>query len=131
MKNISSISRTNWLRCSSVINCASELNALVRVKDTATRRKLLKSFSDCVISAISEISLNCLNGKIPLSKREFQNLTKYRSVLRQLSNKSIKTQRKRSILNQKGGFLQFLIPPALGLISTVVANYLNKKIQNE
>jgi len=131
MKNISPISRTNWLRCSSVINCASELNALVKVEDTKTKRKLIKSFNDCVINAISEISLNCLNGKIPLSKREFQNLSKYRSVLRLLSNKSIKIQRKRSILNQKGGFLQFLIPPALGLISTVVANYLNKKIQNE
>ena len=127
MKNITSISRTNWLKCSSIINCADELNSLVRIKDKKAKKELLLKFNDCVINAISEIALNCLNGKIPLTKRQFHLLSKSQNILRKLTSKRLNNNIKRKILIQSGGFLPYLIHPAISLISAVVSRLIREK----
>ena len=112
-----------YLKFNKVLNCAKELDVLVKEKDITKRAQLLKNFEDCVINAISEIAKNCLSGNIPLTKEDFDKLTKYHIILRKLSQKSPVKRRKKLIV-QSGGFIDTLIPSALCLITSVVKGLL-------
>ena len=88
---------------------------------------MISDLKACVVDAISEIAANCLNGNIPLKNCEFNKLSKYKNVLRKLQKRtSVNTRRK--LLRQSGGFLQFLLPPALSFIASILASYVKKKI---
>lgn len=82
-----------------------------------------------MINAISEIAQNCLQGNIPLKKCEFKRLAAYKQVLRRLQKRT-KVKTRRAILNQSGGFLQLLIPPALSFIASILGAYVEKKIRD-
>jgi len=110
-----------------VLKCAKELENLAKVKDFKNKKVLIKNAEDCVIDAISEIALNCLNGQIPLRDCDFKSLIKYQTVLRKISKIGPVNKRKR-LISQTGGFLNLLIPPALSLIASVVGGYLSKRL---
>jgi hypothetical protein len=89
---------------------------------------LILDAEKCVIDAISEIAKNCLAGNINLKRCDFQKLSKYQNILRQISKKST-VKRRKQILQQKGGFLSLLIPPALSLIASVVGDLIGSKLK--
>ena len=117
-----------YLKFDQVLKCAKELDELSNVKDKVQRKLLIKNAENCVIDAISEIAKNCLAGNIPLKSCDFKKLSKYQKLLRQISRKSSNTKRRKTI-EQSGGFLNLLIPPALTLIASVVSDVISKKIQ--
>src|SRR5260370_15537501 len=127
MKN-NKASIINYLKFDRVVKCSKELDRIAKAKTPSERKILLSNAKDCVIDAISEIAKNCLSGNIPLSLCDFKNLEKYKKVLRFLSSQTpINKRRKICASPQTGGFLPFLIPPALSLLATVLGNYINKK----
>src|SRR5260370_20972766 len=121
------LSILKYLKFDKVLNCASELEKLANIKDIKKRKLLIKNAEECVIDAISEIALNCLNGKIPLRDCNFKSLSKYQFILRKISKIDSVNKRKK-LISQTGGFLSLLIPPALSLISSVVGGYISKRL---
>ena len=109
----------NYLKFNKVLKCTLELDKLVKEKNPQERIKLLKEVKDCVIDSISEIARNCLNGNIPLSKEDFNNLTKYQHILRLIS-KPTSVEKRRKIIQKGSGFIDVLIPAALILITTII-----------
>jgi hypothetical protein len=115
-----------YLKFSNILNCLRELEELssANIKE---RKRLLSTFNDCVIDAISELALNCLKGNIPLKSCDFKKLKKYQNILRIISQPNKVTTR-RNILIQKGGFLNILVGPALSLLAALVGEYIGKRI---
>ena len=74
-----------------------------------------KDFLDCV----SECAKNLLVGNVPLTNRQKTRLRHSRNDLRALSAKKTASRKKRRIL-QKGGFLNALLPPLLGVLSSLL-----------
>ena len=113
-----------YLKFNKVLKCAKELDELVNEKNPIERNKLITKVKDCVIDAISEIAKNCLEGNIPLSEENFNNLKKYQSILRLIS-KNIPVKKRRNLIVQKGGFIDLLIPAALCLITVLIKELIN------
>ena len=84
------------------------------------RRKLLVQGGKGLQVCLRECALNVLRGNVPLSKRQFQKLKRYKNDLRHLSKKSTR-KTKRIQIEQRGGFLPSLLIPILGsLVGAVV-----------
>lgn len=107
--------------------CESDLRKIFKVKNSRERNKLIESVKNCVINAISEISLNCLKGNIPLSECNYNKLKRYKKVLRTLAKHTFPIYKKRILIKQKGGFLNILIPAALSLLISAVQNRIRNK----
>ena len=118
-----------YVKFSNIIDCLEELNNILKEKRIQNRKKLITSVNNCVIDAISEISLNCLKNKFPLEKTAYNKLFRHREALRKLSNKKLSNKIRRKILIQKGGFLPLLIEPALSFIGAIVVEYLSNQIK--
>lgn len=118
---------SKYLKYKKVLKCSKELNNLLKAKNQETLNNLIKSAKVCVIDAISEIAKNCLYGNIPLNNCDFQALSKYQNILRELSRKSTSSKRK-NIINQNGGFLKLLIAPALSYILPKAFKFIKKQI---
>ena len=94
------------------------LKRITKLGDKAKRhyvRKCNKEFLDC----ISECAKNVLNGNVPLTDRQKTRLRRRSNDLRALSVKKTSLRKKRRIL-QKGGFLTALLPPVLGILSSLL-----------
>ena len=115
-----------YLKFRNVLKCTIELDKLVKEKNTTERIKLLKEVKDCVIDAISEIAKNCLVGNIPLTKEDFDKLSKYQNILRLISKPSTVEKRRNIIIQRGGGFIDTLIPAALILITYIINNLIEK-----
>ena len=89
-------------------------------------KRFLKQPDPHLLKAISECSKNILAGNINLTEEEFNKLKKYRSHLRHLTNKKTSLKKKRELI-QKGGFLQALIAPLIGLLGSVISGVIAKK----
>ena len=116
----------NYLKFNKVLKCAVELDKLVKEKDPKNRVNLIKEVKDCVIDAISEIAKNCLAGNIPLSKEDFNNLSKYQHILRLISKPS-PIERRRKFIQRGAGFLDTLLPAALILITYIINEITDEK----
>ena len=108
--------------------CKEDLIKLSKVKSVKERNKLIKDIKNCVIDAISEISSNCLLGNIPLTNCNYKKLQKYKNTLRALSTKNISRIKKRKLIQQKGGFLNILLPPVLTLLATAIGNIIDRRL---
>ena len=98
-----------------------EFLKLLAESKTPKRRKLLTNWaSKHDIDAVSEISLNTLNGNIELTPKLFKKLKKYQNVLRVLASKKTTLEKKRRVTKQSGGFLPLLIPAAIGAIANIL-----------
>ena len=111
-----------------ILNCANELDALLKNKNIKNFKKAVERLEDCVLRAIAEIAHNCLRGNIPLNKCQFKKLQKHQSLLRNISaNSSVQFIRKK-LKGQKGQqLLSVLLPSALSFLFSVVGPYLEKK----
>ena len=93
------------------------LKRIAKLGDKVKRdyvRKCDKEFLDC----ISECAKNVVKGNVPLTNRQKTRLRRSRNELRALSVKKTSLRKKRRIL-QKGGFLTALLPPVLGILSSL------------
>ena len=95
------------------------LKRIAKLGDKAKRdyvRKCDKDFLYC----ISQCAKNILKGNVPLTDRQKTRLRRGRNDLRALSVKKTSLRKKRRIL-QKGGFLTALLPPLIGVLTSLFA----------
>lgn len=85
------------------------------------RNSIIQKGSKDFIESIIECIDNLLQNNIPLSESEFEKVSKYKSTLRKLVKKSSLVDKKK-LLTQRGGFLQFLLPAAVSIISSLVSD---------
>ena len=99
---------------------------MARTRSARKRRLLLQKCNKCIYIAISEIARNTINGNISLSEKRKYNLKRYKESIRELARKNISLNRRKKIINQKGGFLPGLLIPAISLIANIAARKLIK-----
>jgi hypothetical protein len=85
------------------------------------RIKILKEGNKDFILCICECILNTLNGNIKYPPKVFEKLKKNKYVLRKI-NKIKKVKEKKDFLIQKGGFLHYLLPAAISVITSLIEN---------
>ncbi len=101
---------------------AHTLLSLHKCKPTQ-RKAMLSSVGNDIIKALSEASYNTLRGNIPLSSAQFRRLKKHKQMMRTMAHKSISLREKRRLLvNQKGGFLPALIPILASTVGGILGN---------
>ena len=83
------------------------------------RHKIIKNNDHSLIHCICECVHNVLNGKVSIKEKELKKLTKYKTVLRKL-NKPDTIKHKKKLIIQSGGFLQYLIPLVIPLITSLI-----------
>ena len=97
------------------------LSLLSRAKTKNEIEQLLKVCTKDFILLISEVALNVLNGRIPLSEGQTRELSKHRHTIRFLRNKRTSPKRRKArLLTGKG--LGFLFPALFPLIAGVLSN---------
>ena len=96
--------------------------------DKRYKKAIINSADKSLIRAICELSLNLLAGNIDLDKNSFEELKKYKKVLRKLvtKQKSKSLSSKKKLVIQNGGFLQYLIPAVIGGISTIIGDLISR-----
>ena len=109
-----------------IFKCKNEIYNIGKTKTKRERSNLLKNFDNCVITAIAEISKNCLLGNIPLSKCNYNKIKKYKNDIRKIASKRTTLKKRRNLIVQKGGFLNILIPTVLSLLANVIEKRLSK-----
>ena len=113
---------------------SSQKNILSLLGDPQVNYKLKKnliSASDSkTINKICEIILNVLNKNIPLPAESFKNLKPFAFSCRKILNKKTSNKQRKNIIIkkgiQKGGFLQYIIAPLLGLLGETIASFFKK-----
>lgn len=82
----------------------------------AVIKAVLKGASPDLIHALCECSLNILKGHVQLTPAQKKRLSRHKQNLRVLAKKTTSVKHRKQIL-QKGGFLQALLNPVLGIVS--------------
>lgn len=85
------------------------------------RNSIIQKGSKDFINSIIECVDNLLQDNIPLGQSEFKKVAKYKSTLRKLVKRSPLAEKKK-LLIQRGGFLEYLIPAAVSVISSLISN---------
>ena len=88
------------------------------------RKAILKNADKELIQVICHCVFNMLRGNINLSAFEKQKLKGYKKVLRNMVQKTTFKDKKK-MLEQSGGFLQFLIPAAITGISSIISSIIS------
>ena len=83
-------------------------------------KAVLKGASPDLIRALSECSLNVLNGRIPLTQNQMRQLRRHKQTIRALASRKTSVKRRKQLL-QKGGFLGALIKPVLGVLGGLLS----------
>jgi hypothetical protein len=93
----------------------------------ANQNDIIKRAKAPLINKICECILNILNGKVKISKEDYDKLIPYKKTFRKLLEKKIKLTQKKKLIIQKGGFLQIILP----LITAAVDLFSNLFKKNE
>ena len=83
------------------------------------RKAIISNADKGLITALCECVYNVLQGNIKVDEKTLQILHKYRLAIRKLCKKSC-LKKKKKILVQKGGFLQYLLPLVLSTLPTLL-----------
>jgi hypothetical protein len=109
-----------------LIKSQFEIIKILATSNKKYRKAIIASADQKLVTALAEIVLNLLAGNIKISEKDHSDLKKYKYVLRQLiQNKNVVKRKK--ILVQQGGFLQFLLPAVITGISNIIASAINNK----
>ena len=103
------------------------LNLLAKSRSAKRRKQIIDVARPEDISAVSECALNLLKNNIPLSDKNFKKFYKCKHNIRNLARKRTSLKKKKLIIHQKGGFLQYLIPLAIASITELVKKIKEKK----
>ena len=85
------------------------------------RRFILQNSDKKLIKAIRECLHNFLKGNIKVTPDEMKKLKKYKNSIRLLAGENC-FKKNKQILVQSGGFLPFIIPVAIEVISSIIKN---------
>ncbi len=86
------------------------------------RRVILQSASDQLILTLCEIALNVLRGTIPLNNAQFRRLKKRKEEIKYAASKKINVEKKKRMINQRGGFLLPLLSVAIPFITSLITS---------
>jgi len=89
------------------------------------RNICIKKADKFLIKTLNECVINTLNGKIKLSAKQHKKLNNFKYLLRKFIKNKNRTEKKK-ILIQQGGFLQYILPGAVTLITTLLEKYLKQ-----
>jgi hypothetical protein len=89
------------------------------------REAIVENADRDLIECICMCAFNILEGNINLTEQEKSNLKKYKHAIRKLTMRS-NLKKKKKILLQSGGFLQFLIPAAITGLSSIISSLISK-----
>lgn len=92
------------------------LYLLSKANNKKRRINLIDAADSKEIRAVSECIHNILSGNVSVTKKQIDNLRRYRHALRTLSSRCFPMKKKKEILKQKGGFLGALLPIALSAV---------------
>lgn len=97
------------------------LRTLSQAKCPKTRRRILASATPPQIRALQEIAFNARSRNFPLKQSDVTKLIKgrYRRPIYEAGKKG-NVETKRKLFMQHGGFLQYLIPVALGALANLL-----------
>ena len=94
------------------------------------KKNLISGSDSNTINKICEIILNVLNKNIPIPAENLKHLKPYALSCRKILNKRTSNKQRKNIIIkkgiQKGGFLQYIIAPLLGLLGETIANFFKK-----
>jgi hypothetical protein len=109
-------------------NILSQKNLLKELaKPKSPYKKLILQKADSkLIQAICESVYNILDGNVPLSSKNKQDLFKYKNLLRKLVQKS-SLKDKKKLLVQSGGALPAILPLVISSLASIVGSYLAAK----
>ena len=101
---------------------------MLKSKDETQIKKIVKSFPNHIINAISEVISNGICGNIPLNKSDIEKLKPFRRLMKSLSNKTVKVgERKKLMISKKGGsLLSIIIPLAATAITSLISRFSKK-----
>ena len=85
------------------------------------RTAVIENSTRDLILALCEVIHNVLIGSVKLKPAEIKKLSRYRHTLAKLTKKSTSVKDKKVLINQQGGFLLTLLPPAIALLTTLLA----------
>ena len=105
-------------------NRVKKHGALLRYLSKAkpsTCKSIIKTCDKELINVLCECALNVLNGNVRLNPTQRKRLVRYKNGLRAITVKKTALQKKKDLL-QKGGFLQALLSPILGILGNLVGS---------
>jgi hypothetical protein len=91
------------------------------------RNYLVKTASNEQMNSICECAMNIMRKNIPLTKRQVQNLRKYKKAVYKLADKSVSIAAKKKAVKQSGGVIPAILAPVLGLLLGEVAGKIFRK----
>ena len=84
------------------------------------RKAIIKTCHVDLIKCLAEISLNVLQGVVPINPSQKKKLKRFRSLLRVLADKKVSIKTKKQKLEQsRGSLLGLLIPPVLSALGSL------------
>ena len=86
------------------------------------QKDIIKRAKGPLINKICECILNIINGKIKITKEDFEKLKPYKNLFRKLLSKQTKIKEKKRLIIQKGGFLQILIPAIISGLASIISS---------
>jgi len=75
---------------------------------------------ECIWNAIREIAHNVIRKNIKLKRKQKKRLNKYSKVIKGIANGTNNKGRRKRLLQQTGGFIQWLIPVIATLLPNVI-----------
>jgi hypothetical protein len=115
------------------------------IKNLEKNRQLLTCLCDCkksfrnsiiseadksLIDSICQIVYNVLHGHIQLDDEVKTKLQKYKKTLRKLVEKN-SLEKKKKIIIQNGGWLQFILPAAITAIGQIISSFIPSTQSNQ
>ena len=106
---------------SNLKNCLEKLKIVAKIKNPDLRKKVLLHIADkCLYKALNEIAVNTVSRKIPFSKNTKQHLRKHAIHIEKLAKGTSNSRKQRQLVVQSGGFLPYIIPAVLGILSALI-----------
>jgi hypothetical protein len=93
-------------------------------------KAVLRNSSPAFVKAVCEISLNLLKSNLPLTPCQHKKFKKHKKLIRSLATRGDSLDRKKRLINQKGGFafLPLLAPLLASAIGGVIGKAVGKRI---
>ena len=84
------------------------------------RKAILQTCHVDLIKCLAEISLNVLQGVVPINPSQKKKLKRFKSLLRALADRKVSLKQKKAKLQQSGGsLLGLLLPPVLSALGSL------------
>ena len=87
---------------------------------------ILKHADKKLVNNLCELTYNILLNNINISEYDRKELFKSKLIIKKLLSK-INLKRKRKILSQKGGFLQYILPAVITSLGSIISSAIDKK----